>query len=159
MPCRATSTPTNLATARTSCCSTGRRAMRRMADRAGEAVVGREMDTEGMGRVWGLTGQVSDVRGGVQSPEEVGRTTEPAATGALDLRTMAGWAMNYLIRSPRPELDYEPVFQCHPLRCPPLPPGSDPVVACDTDARMEWEWYYMREISGSTAGRDVEEAF
>ena len=57
--------------------------------------------------------------------------------------------MNYLICTPRPELDYEPVFQCHPLRCPPIPAGHDVVVPCDTDARMNWEWYYMREVSGS----------
>ncbi len=72
---------------------------------------------------------------------------------------MAGWAMNYLIRTPRKEFDYEPAFQCHPLRCPPVPPGHDVVVPCDTDARMNWEWYYMRAISGVEAGKDVEAGF
>ena len=72
---------------------------------------------------------------------------------------MAEWALHYLINTPRPHLDYEPVFQCHPLTCPPVPDGHDVIVPCDTDARMEWEWYYMREISGSDAGRDVERAF
>src|SRR2546426_398790 len=33
------------------------------------------------------------------------------------------------------------------------------VVACDTDARMDWEWYYMREITGSRRGKVVEAAF
>ena len=77
----------------------------------------------------------------------------------IDLRRMAGWAMNYLIRTPRKEFDYEPAFQCHPLRCPPVPPGHDVVVPCDTDARMNWEWYYMRAISGVQAGKDVEAGF
>ncbi len=72
---------------------------------------------------------------------------------------MAAWAMHYLIHTPRPEFNYEPVFQCHPLRCPPVPAGRDVVVPCDTDARMNWEWYYMREVSGSQAGLDVEAAF
>jgi hypothetical protein len=72
---------------------------------------------------------------------------------------MAAWAMNYLIRTPNKELDYEPVFQCHPLQCPPVPPGHDVVVPCDTDARMNWEWYYMREVSGSSSGKNVEEGF
>jgi hypothetical protein len=77
----------------------------------------------------------------------------------VDLRRMAQWAMNYLIRSPRKEFDYEPVFQANLMNCPPFPGGHDVVVACDTDARMDWEWYYMREISGSTAGKDIEAAF
>jgi hypothetical protein len=45
------------------------------------------------------------------------------------------------------------------LRCPPVPPGSDRVVACDTDACMDWEWYYMREIASSARGNEVEAAF
>ena len=77
----------------------------------------------------------------------------------IDLQRMAQWGMNYLIRSPRKEFDYEPVFQANPMNCPPVPSGHDVVVACDTDARMDWEWYYMREISGSQAGKDVEAAF
>ena len=77
----------------------------------------------------------------------------------IDLRRMAEWAMNYLIRTPRAEFDYEPVFQCHPLKCPPVPASRDVVVPCDTDARMNWEWYYMREVSGSTAGLAEEAAF
>ena len=62
-------------------------------------------------------------------------------------------------RTPRAKLGYEPVFQCHPLQCPPVPAGQDPVVACDTDARMDWEWYYMRDITESDTARDVEAAF
>lgn len=109
--------------------------------------------------ILGLTGTVEDVAvvkpaaGSIQTLEHV---TRPAD---VDLKRMAEWAMNYLIRTPRPELGYEPVFQCHPLRCPPAPEGQDPVVACDTDARMDWEWYYMRDVSGSDAGREVEAAF
>jgi hypothetical protein len=72
---------------------------------------------------------------------------------------MAQWAMNYLICTPNEQFDYEPVFQCHPLQCPPVPSQRDVVVPCDTDARMFWEWYYMRDISGSTEGKQVEAAF
>ena len=67
--------------------------------------------------------------------------------------------MNYLIRLPRKEFDYELVFQANPMNYPPVPSGHDVVVACDTDARMNWEWHYMREISNSEAGKDVEAAF
>jgi hypothetical protein len=67
--------------------------------------------------------------------------------------------LNYLTETPRKDLGYEPVFQCHPLQCPPVPEGQDPVVACDTDARMDWEWYYMRDITGSKKGAEVEAAF
>lgn len=106
-----------------------------------------------------LTGAVTDVRIARTVPAVLPRLGAARPPRDIDLKTMAGWAMNYLIRTPRPELGYEPVFQCHPYACPPIPEGSDPVVACDTDARMDWEWYYMREVSGSDAGRDVETAF
>ena len=56
-------------------------------------------------------------------------------------------------------MNYEPVFQCLPFRFPPGPPGHDPVVPCDSDARMNWEWYYMRDITGSQADKDIEAGF
>ena len=111
------------------------------------------------GEVLGLTGDVQDLRIAVEAPQSIEPLSAGAPRGDLDLKNMARWAMNYLIRTPRKEFDYEPVFQCHPLKCPPVPAGHDVVVPCDTDARMNWEWYYMRDISGSDAGRDVEEAF
>lgn len=107
----------------------------------------------------GLSGKVSDVKVAVEASAKVELLSSSTASKDIDLKRMAAWAMNYLIRTPRPELNYEPVFQCYPLRCPPVPAGQDPVVSCDTDARMDWEWYYMREISGSEAGREVEAAF
>lgn len=109
--------------------------------------------------ILGLTGELSNVRIAVPAAQQI----EPLATASrpadVDLKNMAGWAMNYLTQTPRKQLGYEPVFQCHPLKCPPMPEGQDPVVACDTDARMDWEWYYMRDISGSDAGRQIEAAF
>ena len=109
--------------------------------------------------ILGITGTVSDVRIAVEPLQKIAPLSEAVPANDIDLKRMAGWAMNYLIRTPRKEFDYEPVFQCYPLRCPPVPKGRDVVVACDTDARMNWEWYYMREVSGSDAGRDIEEAF
>lgn len=107
----------------------------------------------------GLTGRVNNIRSAQEAAQEIAPLSATASTHDLDLQRMAAWAMNYLIRTPNKELDYEPVFQCHPLRCPPVPAGHDVVVPCDTDARMNWEWYYMRDVSGSTAGKDVEAAF
>lgn len=107
----------------------------------------------------GLSGKVSGETTVAEAAQEVGLLAAAPASKDIDLKRMASWAMNYLIRTPRPGLNYEPVFQCHPLRCPPVPAGHDVVVPCDTDARMNWEWYYMRDISGSQAGRDVEAAF
>ena len=107
----------------------------------------------------GLTGQVSETRVAVEAPATIAPLSAGLPRGDIDLKRMAQWAMNYLIRTPRKHLNYEPVFQCHPLQCPPAPSGHDVVVPCDTDARMNWEWYYMREVSGSQAGKEVEEAF
>ena len=107
----------------------------------------------------GLTGEVSNVEVAVSEAATIRPLSEVPRAPDVDLKRMAQWAMNYLIHTPRRDLGFEPVFQCHPLRCPPVPEGEDPVVACDTDARMDWEWYYMRDVSGSDAGREVEAAF
>ncbi|MFH0761035.1 MAG: hypothetical protein V2A67_05995 [Bacteroidota bacterium] len=107
----------------------------------------------------GLTGKVSNIKIAVEAPVTITTLSDNLPQNDLDMRRMAQWAMNYLIRSPRKEYNYEPVFQCKVYGCPPIPSGQDPVVPCDTDARLDWEWYYMREVSGSTAGLDVERSF
>ncbi|MEO6436793.1 MAG: hypothetical protein ABIP55_13675 [Tepidisphaeraceae bacterium] len=109
--------------------------------------------------VRGLTGEVSDVAVAAPAGQTVQLLIDTPRPSDIDLKRMAGWAMNYLARTPRADHGYEPVFQCHPLQCPPVPAGQDVVVVCDTDARMDWEWYYMRDISGSEGARDVEAAF
>jgi len=48
------------------------------------------------------------------------------------------------------------VFQIKPLGCPPAPHGHDPIVPGDTDCRMDWEYIFMREMSGSREGLEVE---
>jgi len=111
------------------------------------------------GSVLGLTGQVSDLHVAVPARDTMASENLQPPSSDLDLKRMAEWALNYLIRTPRQDLGYEPVFQCYPLGCPPVPEGQDPVVACDTDARMDWEWYYMRDFTGSKRGREVEAAF
>ena len=117
------------------------------------------MNNSSLQPILGLTGEVFDITVAVPAAETVFALCDTPLPAELDLPRMAAWALHYLIHTPRPELDYEPVFQCYPLACPPTPAGHDVVVPCDTDARMEWEWYFMREMSGSDAGRDVEAAF
>src|SRR5579862_1859777 len=125
----------------------------------GRRVKGEAPDQRDLPPVRGLTGEVRDVTIAVPAPVSILPIAESHPPGDIDLKRMAEWAMNYLIETPRKQLDYEPVFQCHPLRCPPVPQGVDPVVSCDTDARMDWEWYYVRDITGSNRGKDVEAAF
>lgn len=112
-----------------------------------------------MSAIQGLTGAVRDVTLRTLAPETIAPLASAPPGKDIDLRRMAQWAMNYLIRTPRGQFDYEPVFQCAPLGCPPVPSGRDVVVPCDTDARMFWEWSYMREVSGATEGGEVEAAF
>ena len=109
--------------------------------------------------ILGLPGKIGGVSVLVPARDAIPSGDKVSESNDLDLKRIAEWALNYLIRTPRSELGYEPVFQCNPLGCPPVPEGQDPVVACDTDARMDWEWYYMRDITGSTRGREVEAAF
>jgi len=98
-----------------------------------------------------------------QVPVASAEAPPPAAQRGNDIGMvgMARWALNYLLRSPRPHLNYQPVFQCAPLGCPPFLCGDswDHIVDGDTDSRMDWEFYYMRDITGSRAGLDIEKAF
>jgi hypothetical protein len=77
----------------------------------------------------------------------------------FDLAGRALWAMNYLLRTPKPEFNYEPHFECHNLEYPPTLGSHDPTVPGDTDCRMDWEYYYMRDMCGTDAGLDIETAF
>src|SRR5438128_8969747 len=63
----------------------------------------------------GLTGQTADVRIGAPAAEKVSLLSASPKSNDLDLKAMAGWALHYLISTPRKELGYEPVFQCYPL--------------------------------------------
>lgn len=118
-----------------------------------------ETKSDRIANIIALTGSIGAVRVAVPAAAALFPLATSKPSADIDLKRMEAWAMNYLIQTPRKDLGYEPVFQCEPYACPPIPSGRDSVVACDTDARMDWEWYYMREISGTEAGRDVEAAF
>ncbi|MHB1461763.1 MAG: glycoside hydrolase family protein [Armatimonadota bacterium] len=107
----------------------------------------------------GLTGTVRNVRLIKQASDSTSHLSALNRSEDIDLNRMAQWSLRYLTESPRKHLNYDPVFQCFTYQCPPAPEGTDPIVPCDTDARMDWEWYYMRDITGSDMGRDVEKAF
>src|SRR3989442_1367354 len=62
-------------------------------------------------RILGLTGKVSDVKVAVPARKVI-TPGDPSPTRDLNLKRMAEWALNYLIRTPRQDLGYEPVFQC-----------------------------------------------
>jgi hypothetical protein len=66
------------------------------------------------------------------------------ASPDADPRLMAAWALRHLIHNPRSALNYEPV--------PPTPEGHDSIVPGDTDCRMDWEFIFMRDITGSREG-------
>ena len=104
-----------------------------------------------MEKIKGINGPIRDVAS-LNIPENL-------VFEDFELKNMAEWAMNYLMRSPKPEYNYQPVFQVFPLRFPSFREVDDPVVDCDTDARMDWEWYYMRDIVKDERGKDVEEKF
>lgn len=78
----------------------------------------------------------------------------------VDLVAMARWAMHYLINNPSPERNYETRFALMPLNDPPSPRlhDEDGIAFGDTENRMDWEFIYMREMTGSEAGREVEDA-
>ena len=106
----------------------------------------------------GVQGDISNVQ---VSSEDISKASvgHVGTSQDMNLAGRALWAMNYLLRTPRPDLNYEPRFECHNLEYPPTLRGHDPTVPGDTDCRMDWEFYYMREMSGTDAGLDIEAAF
>ena len=108
--------------------------------------------------VSGVTGDLSTLR--YRTPpaaQTVASLAESAKPNDVSLTAMADKAMNYLTHNPRKALDFEPVFQIKPLACPPAPLGHDPIVPGDTDCRMDWEYIFMREMSGSSEGLEVQQ--
>ena len=107
-------------------------------------------------KISGINGEISDVK---YQAADIGGTENIKDIKDIDIKRMAEWALNYLARSPKPEYNWQPVFQVFPLRFPSVREGDDPIVNCDTDARMDWEWFYMREIAGTDFAADAEEKF
>jgi len=81
-----------------------------------------------------------------------------APTGpATNLKEMARRAMNYFLRTPRPELNYACRFSNALESCPPGPQGEDLVANGDTDVRMDSCLPGLRELSGLSESTDVDE--
>jgi hypothetical protein len=82
----------------------------------------------------------------------------PAPPDEVDLKAMAAGAMHYLAHNPVAEDGYRCRFGIDLLHSPPAPERGDPVSLGDTECRMDWEFIFMREISGLEEGRQAEEA-
>ncbi len=68
----------------------------------------------------GVQGDIS----GVQIPSEnipEAAVNHLTTSQDIDLAGRALWAMNYLLRTPKPEFNYEPHFECHNLEYPHIP--------------------------------------
>ena len=94
-------------------------------------------------------------------PESIEPTTRLALPRDISLREMAQGAMHYLTHNPLPGRDYACRFDISLLHLPPsMYPGSrDPHITFgDTEARMDWEFIYMRDMTGSAEGQEVERA-
>jgi hypothetical protein len=97
----------------------------------------------------------------VAVPVAVGPLAQAAPPADLSLTDMAASAMYYLIHNPLPDKNYQCRFDIGLLGFPPSMGGGtrDPFITFgDTECRMDCEFIYMREMSGSTEGREVEEA-
>lgn len=122
-------------------------------------LIGSNSYAESTTPIKGITGEISNISYPIPAQDSIKPIEQGLEPSDINLKRMAQWSLRYLVQSPRKHLNYDPVFQCFTFQCPPAPEGADPIVPCDTDARMDWEWYYMRDITGSDYGRDVEKAF
>lgn len=77
-----------------------------------------------------------------------------------DLITMARWAMHYLVCNPQRPRGFECRFNISPLSFPPALADTqhDTVAVGDTESRMELAFILMREMTGMTVGRGIEQA-
>jgi len=91
----------------------------------------------------GIRGELSEIT----TTPAGGPTLTPNAN-EMDFHAIARWSMNYLENNPNPEWDYHAQFRVYPVGLPPIPPGPDPIAVGDTDCRMDWEFWNMREILG-----------
>ena len=60
--------------------------------------------------IQGITGEIEEVKVGVPANGNLAGSVAIPSEKDIDLKRMAQWAMNYLIRTPRAHLNYEPVF-------------------------------------------------
>jgi hypothetical protein len=113
-------------------------------------------------RLPGYRGQIDQVQvNEVSLPQEIAPLASSAPTADLNLEEMAAKAMYYLLHNPVSNHNYECRFDIELLGLPPsMHPGSrDPYITFgDTESRMDWEFIYMREMSGIQEGKEVEEA-
>ncbi len=103
----------------------------------------------------GIPGAISDVK--VLPVGTLSPLPKNFSPSDADLQKMAAWSLRYLNRSPRPNLNYEPVFFVRPMNVPPAPEGHDPIVPGDTDTRMDWEYRNMRAILNQSESGVVED--
>src|SRR5207253_8466108 len=61
--------------------------------------------------ILGLTGKITAIRVAMPASDAIASVDAQPPVGDLDLKRIAEWALNYLIRTPRQHLGYEPVFQ------------------------------------------------
>ncbi|MDD5704731.1 MAG: hypothetical protein PHR35_02315 [Kiritimatiellae bacterium] len=104
----------------------------------------------------GFLGDVSNVRL-VETRHEADALLNVRPAADMDLVAMARWCQRALRLNPRPKLDYECRFSMVPSWYPPCPgpEDHDPITIGDTDCRMDWEFGYMREMTGDTAADEV----
>lgn len=110
----------------------------------------------------GYQGEIKTLKTIAESiPKKVEPTAKLIYSSDISLTDMAKRSMHYLIHNPLPSHDYECRFDISLLMLPPsMYPGSrDPYITFgDTEARIDREFIYMREMSDSTAGLEVERA-
>lgn len=102
-------------------------------------------------RAAGLRGDVTNVAVIPAGPGEVRPSPDE-----IDFCGIARWAMNYLEHNPNPAWDYHAQFRVYPLGLPAIPPGPDCIAVGDTDCRMDWEFWNMREILGIAEPTETE---
>lgn len=100
------------------------------------------------------------IRGDLKELTSIPAASTPEKTSSpdeIDIIGMAEWALNYLEHNPVKEFNYQARFHCYPLGLPPMPPGPDHVAVGDTECRIDWEFWYMREITGRTEQSETEQ--
>ena len=99
----------------------------------------------------------SNFRGEIEEVKADAGKSVSAGPKSIDLREMGRRAINYFLRTPRPERDYACRFSNSLDKCPPGSQGEDLVAYGDTDVRNDSVLPGLRRLSGLTDSTDVDE--
>src|SRR5262245_3869408 len=104
-----------------------------------------------------LAGEIDHIKLLPESQQPVLPLSRARIPEGLDMRNMARWCLNYLTGSITAERNYASSYGNWPLNDPPFSIGGDRIAEGDSEVRNDLAFVLMREMSGISYGRKVQD--